>query len=101
MWLVKPNSSVLDVGRLLLSRINVRALDLGAGVGRDSIPFVKLFDPSKVTSDCGKILPAAVEILRTNAASAGVADRINPICSNAADYQVASGVYDMIIAMSV
>jgi cyclopropane fatty-acyl-phospholipid synthase-like methyltransferase len=100
-WLEKPNSSVLDVGRLLLSRANVRALDLGAGVGRNSIPFVKLFDTSKVMCDCVEILPEAVEILRTNAASAGVANQINPICSNAADYQIASGVYDMIMAMSV
>jgi SAM-dependent methyltransferase len=100
-WLEKPNSSVLEVGRQLQGRTKVRALDVGAGIGRNCIPFVKLFPSSVVMCDCVEILPEALEILRTNAAAAQVANRITAICSNAADYQIAPGVYDMIMAMSV
>jgi hypothetical protein len=42
-WLEKPNGSVMEIGQLLTERESVRALDLGAGIGRNAIPFVKLF----------------------------------------------------------
>jgi SAM-dependent methyltransferase len=100
-WLEKPTSSVMEIGSVLSQRSAVRALDLGAGVGRNSIPFVRLFNPSSVVCDCVEILPDAVEILRQNAIAQGVADRITPICSHVAEYKIAPNTYDMVMAMSV
>jgi cyclopropane fatty-acyl-phospholipid synthase-like methyltransferase len=99
-WLEKPNGSVMEIGQLLANRTGVRALDLGAGVGRNCIPFVKLCESSGIMCDCVEVLPEAVEKLRRNASSEGVADRINPICSDIADYQIAAAAYDMVMAMS-
>ena len=100
-WLEKPNSSVMELGSFLAGRDGVRALDLGAGVGRNSIPFVKLFGSGAVLCDCVEILPMAVEKLRENAKVFDVADRIAPICSTVSEYQIAPEVYDLVTAMSV
>jgi SAM-dependent methyltransferase len=91
----------MEIGQLLTERESVRALDLGAGIGRNAIPFVKLFQQSQVTCDCVEILPEALEILRGNAVREGVADRIVPICSHVAEYRISPGVYDVVMAMSV
>lgn len=100
-WLEKPNSKVMELGALLSRRERVSALDLGAGVGRNAIPFAKLFAQGAVTIDCVDIIEVAVEKLRANAAAQGVSGAINPILSNVADFPIQEGAYDAIMAMSV
>jgi SAM-dependent methyltransferase len=100
-WLEKPNSKVMELGALLSRRERVSALDLGAGVGRNAIPFAKLFAQGAVTIDCVDIIEVAVEKLRANAAAQGVSGAINPILSNVADFHIRPDSYDAIMAMSV
>lgn len=105
-WLEKPNSSVMQTGELLTKRSNIQAagdiqaLDLGAGVGRNAIPLVKLFGPAQVVCTCVDILPEATTKLTLNAAAENVADRIVPICSSIADYEIAPNSFHFIMALS-
>ena len=100
-WLEKPNSRIMEIGSLLVNQERVRALDLGAGVGRNAIPFARLFADGAATVDCVDIIDVAVEKLRANALAQGVSRAINPILSNVADFPIQEGAYDAIMAMSV
>lgn len=100
-WLEKPNSRIMEIGTLLANQERVRALDLGAGVGRNAIPFARLFAEGTATVDCVDIIDVAVVKLRANALAQGVSRAINPILSNVAVFDIPEGAYDAIMAMSV
>lgn len=99
-WLAKPAKTVLDILPLYRDYGAVRALDLGSGVGRNSIPVARFFADIPCRVDCVDILEMAVDKLRENAARFGVADAIHGIVSAIDDYAIAAGCYDLILAIS-
>lgn len=98
-WLNKPVKTVMDLFPLLDYVNEARILDLGCGVGRNSIPAAQYF--SKCTVDCVDILDEAISKLFENATKFSVADKINGIVSTVEDYSIKPCYYDMIIAVSV
>lgn len=96
-WLRKPINSVREIVPLLAGRDSIRVLDLGCGVGRNSIFLAQELD---CIVDCVDILDIAVDKLMKNACEYGVEDKINGIVDTIEHYTVSKDSYDLILAVS-
>ena len=99
-WLAKPVKSVMEWLPLFAGRKTFRALDLGCGVGRNSIPVAQAFRDIPCRVDCVDILPVAIQKLQENAAEYGVQDAIRGILSGIDSYEIQADAYDLILAVS-
>ena len=99
-WLAKPVKTVMELLPLFEGYTQFAALDLGSGVGRNSIPVAQYFSDIPCRVDCVDILELAVDKLNANAQQYGVADRIRGIVSAIDDYEIAADSYDLILAIS-
>ena len=85
-WLQKPVKTVLDILPLFEEYETLNVLDLGCGVGRNSIPIAQAFQKAKCIIDCVDILEMAVDKLNFYSSEYGVSDRINGIVSSIDGY---------------
>jgi len=99
-WLNKPIKTVTDLFPLLEGCKEFRALDLGSGVGRNSIAIAKQFQNIFCRVDCVDILEIAIEKLQENAKRFGVEERIRGIVSPIEEFEFAPDTYDLILAVS-
>ena len=99
-WLAKPVKTVVDLLSLFEGYTNFRALDLGSGVGRNSIPVAQHFSGIPCRVDCVDILELAITKLNENALQYGVENCIRGIVSTIDDYEIAADSYDLILAVS-
>ena len=99
-WLEKPVKTVMELLPLFEGYDEFRALDLGCGVGRNSIPVARYFEGIPCRVDCVDILDLAIEKLRENAAVHGVAASVWGMVSAIDDYPIQPGYYDLILAVS-
>ena len=99
-WLAKPVKTVLDLLPLLETHTQMRMLDLGCGVGRNSIPIAQRFREIPCRVECVDILEIAIEKLQENARQYGVEDAIVGIVSSIDGYEIEPGSYDLILAVS-
>lgn len=98
-WLYKPVKTVLDLIAYFEDKDAVRVLDLGCGVGRNSIPIAqKLKVGSKVV--CVDLLDTAVEKLRQYSKEFDVEHTIVSHKGDIADFDIHSKKYDYIVAVS-
>ena len=75
-WLAQPHPLVIN--SLDLVTRPVHAYDLGAGVGRHTLPIVAGLPPgSRVTAV--DLIPSALASLAQNAAAAGLSDRVETV----------------------
>lgn len=99
-WLAKPVKTVLELLPNFAGYGEFRALDLGCGVGRNSIPAAQAFSQIPCRVDCVDILDLAIDKLRENAGRFGVSDKIWGIVSSIDDYEIMADRYDLILAIS-
>ena len=99
-WLAKPVKTVLDLLPLFEGCTEFRGLDLGSGVGRNSIPVAQRFKAIPCSVECVDILKLAIEKLNENAEQYGVAGSIRGIVSAIDDYEIGAENYDLIMAIS-
>lgn len=99
-WLAKPVKTVLDLLPMFEGYSKFRALDLGSGVGRNSIPVAQYFKDIPCQVDCVDILELAIEKLKENALRFGVGDRIHGIVSPIDTFEIEENSYDLILAIS-
>lgn len=99
-WLAKPVKTVLDLLPLFEGYNEFLGLDLGSGVGRNSIPVAQHFKDISCRMDCVDILELAIEKLNENAQQYGVADNIQGMVSSIDDYEIDADSYDLIMAVS-
>lgn len=99
-WLAKPVKTVLDLLPMFEGYSKFRALDLGSGVGRNSIPVAQYFKDIPCRVDCVDILELAIEKLNENALQYGVARSIHGIVFSIDDYEIDTDSYDLIMAIS-
>lgn len=75
-------------------------MDIGSGVGRNSIPVAQYFKDIRCRIDCIDILDLAIQKLNGNARHFGVADAINGIVIPIDTYRIKVESYDLIMAIS-
>lgn len=94
-WLASPDERIDHLSTNLTSRS--RVLDLGCGVGRNSIAIA---DKTGAHVTCVDILPAAIERLAENASRFGVADRIQTAICGMEEFPIAPSGFDLIMIVS-
>lgn len=99
-WLSKPIRTVLDLIPLFEGYEELRILDLGAGVGRNCIPFAQRYGDIICKIDCVDILELAIRMLNENAQDYNVGSSICGIASAIEDYEISPNKYDLIMAIS-
>ncbi len=99
-WLKKPIKTVQELMPLLSDRDCLQALDLGCGVGRNSIYIAETFKNRDCQVDCVDILDIAIEKLKSNACSRGVEKNINGMVGTIEQYSIPKDTYDLVLAVS-
>jgi 2-polyprenyl-3-methyl-5-hydroxy-6-metoxy-1,4-benzoquinol methylase len=78
----------------------LRVLDLGSGVGRNSIYVAECFKDRDCMVDCVDLLEIAIEKLMQNAKEHGVAANIRGIQKSIEEHAIDADKYDFIMAIS-
>lgn len=99
-WLAKPVKTVMELLPLFEGYTQFAALDLGSGVGRNSISVAQHFSGIPCRVECVDILELAIAKLNENALQYGVENCIRGIVSSIDDYEIAADSYDLILAVS-
>lgn len=99
-WLSKPIKTVREICTLFSDCQNIRVLDLGAGVGRNSIYLAEEFKSKECLIDCVDFLDIAIDKLNQNAMEHDVSRHINGIVESIEEYAIAPDTYDLIMAVS-
>ena len=99
-WLAKPVKTVMELLPLFEGYTQFAALDLGSGVGRNSIPVAQHFSGIPCRVECVDILELAIAKLTENALQYGVENCIRGIVSSIDNYEIAADSYDLILAVS-
>ena len=99
-WLAKPVKTVMELLPLFEGDTQFAALDLGSGVGRNSIPVAQYFSGIPCWVECVDILDFAITKLNENARQYGVENCIQGIASSIDDYEIDTDSYDLILAVS-
>src|SRR5690625_2755781 len=92
--------TVMDVLRLLKDRKDIRVLDLGSGVGRNSIPIAKEISHNNGKVVCVDMLSSAIDKLRQYSKEYEVENEIKLEKADIGNYQIKSNEYDYIVAVS-
>ncbi|MFB9277658.1 class I SAM-dependent methyltransferase [Cohnella cellulosilytica] len=98
-WLARPVKIVLE----MLDRLNspnLRILDLGCGVGRNSIPMAQKIKEHHGTITCVDLIPTAIDLLIANAEKFKVQDQIVAEVADAEGYNIPPCEFDYIVACS-
>jgi cyclopropane fatty-acyl-phospholipid synthase-like methyltransferase len=97
-WLEDPEEAVIELAKKLEK--DSKVLDLGSGVGRNSIPIAKIIGKNgKVV--CVDYLRIAIKKLRENSRRYGVEKNIEAHLSDIKDFRIRKDDFDFIITHSV
>lgn len=99
-WLSRPVKTVLDILPLFSGYSEFRGLDLGCGVGRNSIPVAQHFSQIPCRIDCVDILEYAIDKLHENTEKLGVSKSVCGTVSSIDDYSISDNYYDLVMAIS-
>ncbi len=99
-WLNRPVRTVMELVPILSGLQDIQILDLGCGVGRNSIPLAQAFIEQGVEIDCVDFLDSALEKLEQYSKEFEVLDHITPINADISTYEIKEDAYDLIVAVS-
>jgi len=101
-WLHKPVSTVMKNLALLDLTEPISVLDLGCGVGRNSIPIAKFLQENHNQGKVAGVdlLESALDKLMSYGEQFDVHDRLRPIAGDIGDYIIPAKEYDYIVAVS-
>lgn len=99
-WLQKPIKTVRELSLLFDDYSELRVLDLGCGVGRNSIYIAERFKDKSCIVDCVDLLDIAIQKLMQNAKEHNVTRKINGINKSIEEFKIDSQSYDLIMAIS-
>jgi len=99
-WLNKPIKTIKDIMPLFKEYKQLSVLDLGCGVGRNSIFVAKEYPNIDCMVDCVDILEIAIEKLYSNAKEHNVESSICGVVKPIEEYDIPRDKYDFIIAVS-
>lgn len=98
-WLACPVKVVMDTLKLL-DVTNIQVLDLGCGVGRNSIPIAQEVKNGNGTVTCIDLILSAIDLLNRNALKYEVEDIIVAEVADVEKYDIPQERYDYIVACS-
>ncbi|MFN7252914.1 MAG: class I SAM-dependent methyltransferase [Anaerobacillus sp.] len=99
-WLNKPVKTIIDLLPLLKGKTNPKVLDLGSGVGRNSIPIAQEIKNKNGKVVCVDLLDSALDNLKLYSKEYEVEEVIETIKVDIGHYDIAKNVYDLIVAVS-
>ena len=99
-WLYKPVKTVIDLLPMLEGKTNPKVLDLGSGVGRNSIPIAQEIKNKNGTVVCVDLLDSALDKLKLYSEEYEVEEVIETIKADIGHYEIAKNKYDLIVAIS-
>jgi 2-polyprenyl-3-methyl-5-hydroxy-6-metoxy-1,4-benzoquinol methylase len=99
-WLYKPVKTVMEIVPHLLNLKEIKILDLGCGVGRNSIPLVQAFRRQVVEMDCVDLLESALIKLQQYSTEFKVNEFIKPVNADISSFEIKKDTYDLIVAVS-
>lgn len=99
-WLRKPIKAVQDICPLFNGYDKLQVLDLGCGIGRNSIYIAEKFKNINCTVECVDLLEVAIEKLRQNAKEHNVSSHIIGIVKSIEEYDISVNAFDFIMAIS-
>ncbi|MBS4218782.1 class I SAM-dependent methyltransferase [Bacillus sp. FJAT-49711] len=99
-WLHKPVQTVMETIPLLGERNKLNVLDLGAGVGRNSIAIAKLLKDRECKIVCVDLLESALKKLNQYSEEYGVQDIIQSVQADIGNYVIPPNSLDLIVAVS-
>lgn len=99
-WLTRTIKTIKDIVPLFQEYQKLRVLDLGCGIGRNSIFIAEQYKEIDCIVECVDILELAIEKLSFNAEKYGVSEHIRGIVKPIEEYTIKENTYDFIIAVS-
>ncbi|WP_337100023.1 class I SAM-dependent methyltransferase [Paenibacillus sp. YIM B09110] len=99
-WLHRPVQTVLEVLEQFKDYKQLNVLDLGAGIGRNSIPIAQSLVGRQGRVVCVDLLESAIAGLLENSKQFGVESYIDARLSDIEHFNIASSEYDFIVAVS-
>ncbi|WP_088034979.1 class I SAM-dependent methyltransferase [Evansella clarkii] len=99
-WLYKPVKTVIDLLPLLEGKTNPKVLDLGSGVGRNSIPIAQVIKNKNGKVVCVDLLDSALDKLKLYSEEYEIEGVIETIKADIGHYEIAKNGYDLIVAVS-
>ena len=99
-WLQRPIKTVREIVPTFDDYKELRVLDLGCGVGRNSIYIAERFKDINCSVDCVDLLDVAIEKLLENALEHNVSSHIKGITTSIEEYEIQKNSYDFIMAIS-
>ncbi|SDX63462.1 bifunctional 2-polyprenyl-6-hydroxyphenol methylase/3-demethylubiquinol 3-O-methyltransferase UbiG [Paenibacillus sp. CF384] len=99
-WLAKPVKTVMNLLQDFTQGEPIHVLDLGCGVGRNSIPIAQVVKPAGGSVVCVDLLPIATQKLEQYANQYEVQSVIQPVVADVEHYEIAQHAYDYIVACS-
>ncbi|ADU29513.1 class I SAM-dependent methyltransferase [Evansella cellulosilytica] len=99
-WLYKPVKTVIDLLTLFKGKSNLKVLDLGSGVGRNSIPIAQEIKNNNGKVVCVDLLDSALNKLKIYSREYEVDGVIETIKADIGNYNIAKDEYNLIIAVS-
>ncbi|MFB5087754.1 class I SAM-dependent methyltransferase [Psychrobacillus sp. PGGUH221] len=99
-WLYKPVKTVTDLLHLFDDKENVKVLDLGCGVGRNSIPIAEAIKSKNGKVVCVDLLDSALLKLIQYSKEYKVEEVILTEKADLGNYEIKTNEYDLIVAIS-
>ncbi|HDR8184131.1 TPA: class I SAM-dependent methyltransferase [Bacillus thuringiensis] len=99
-WLYKPVKTVMDLMEYFEGQNNLQVLDLGTGVGRNSIPIAQIIKNNNGTVTCVDLLDSALTKLQTYSKEHDVFEVIKTEQVAIENYYIVPNTYDYIVAVS-
>lgn len=99
-WLYRPVKTVIDLLAKYEDQEYLSILDLGAGIGRNSIPIAQALKNRAGKVVCVDLLESAIDKLHTYSQTYGVEPYIETRLSDIEHFTIRQEEYDMIIAVS-
>jgi len=99
-WLHRPVRTVLELLEQFESYDDLKVLDLGCGIGRNSIPIAETLKNRNGKVVCVDILESAIEKLHDYSEKFGVRPFMETKLSDIDHFEIEPAEYDMIIAIS-
>lgn len=99
-WLHRPVRTVIDLLDEYKGQEYLSVLDLGSGIGRNSIPIAESLKTRMGKVVCVDLLESAIDKLKSYSNKFGVEQYIVTRLSDIEQFRIEQGEYDMIISVS-